>query len=133
MKIYCDAVHEKYPNFQIASNWAYSEEMPEKVTTPVDFLSGDYAPLNSIENVQFSARIIAAQDTPWDLMSWGFRQEGELHCNKHPEQLKQEASAVMMLGGAYQNYIMQRRDTSPKTAAHLCSRVLKRSPCSKTA
>ncbi len=114
LKKYCDAVHEKYPNFQIASNWAYSEEMPEKVNTPVDFLSGDYAPLNSVENVQFSARIIAAQDTPWDLMSWGFRQEGELHCNKHPEQLKQEASAVMMLGGAYQNYIMQRRDTSPK-------------------
>lgn len=119
LKIYCDAVHEKYPNFQIASNWAYSEEMPEKVAAPVDFLSGDYAPLNSIENVQFSARIIAAQDTPWDLMSWGFRQEGKLHCNKHPEQLKQEASAVMMLGGAYQNYIMQRRDTSPKTACVL--------------
>ncbi len=42
---YCNAVHEKYPDFQIASNWAYTEEMPEKVNTPVDFLSGDFAPL----------------------------------------------------------------------------------------
>ncbi len=70
--------------------------------------------MNSVENVQFSARIISAQDMPWDLMSWGFRQTGNTHCNKHSEQLKQEASAVMMLGGSYQNYIMQRRDTSPK-------------------
>lgn len=114
LKKYCDAVHEKYPNFQIASNWAYTEEMPEEVKAPVDFLSGDFAPQNSVESVQFSARIIAAQDTPWDLMSWGFRQTNVTHCNKTAEQLKQEASAVMMLGGAYQTYIMQRRDTSPK-------------------
>ncbi len=111
---YINAVHEKYPNFQIASNWAYTEEMPEKVMAPVDFLSGDFAPVNSLESVLFSGRIISAQDMPWDLMSWGFRQNGEVHCNKTAEQLMQEASAVMMLGGAYQNYIMQRRDTSPK-------------------
>lgn len=118
LKLYCDAVHEKFPNFQIASNWAYTEEMPEKVATPVDFLSGDFAPSNSVENVQFSARIIAPQNMPWDLMSWGFR-AGNVHCNKTDIQLMQEASAVMMLGGAYQTYIMQRRDTSPKTSCVL--------------
>lgn len=111
---YINAVHEKYPDFQIASNWAYTEEMPEEVKAPVDFLSGDFAPTNSLESVLFSTRIIAAQDTPWDLMSWGFRQNGQTHCNKTALQLMQEASAVMMLGGAYQTYIMQRRDTSPK-------------------
>lgn len=116
LRHYCDEVHKEYPDFQIASNWAFSEQMPEKVTASVDFLSGDYAPENSVENVAFSSRILAAQDTPWDLMSWGFRQNFEtgLHTNKHPEQLKQEAATVMMMGGGYQNYIMQRRDTSPK-------------------
>lgn len=111
---YCNAVHEKYPNFQICSNWAYSEEMPEKVEAPVDFLSGDFAPQNSVENVQFSARILSAQNMPWDLMSWGFRLTENGHCNKTALQLMQEASAVTMVGGSYQTYIMQRRDTSPK-------------------
>lgn len=122
LKKYCDAVHEKYPDFQIASNWAYTEEMPEKVDTPVDFLSGDFAPNNSIENVQFSARIIAPQDMPWDLMSWGFRLSGEkakTYCNKDSEQLKQEASAIMMLGGSYQCYITQQRDGSPRMSSIL--------------
>lgn len=116
LRRYCDEVHAKYPNFQIASNWAYTEEMPEKVNTPVDFLSGDFDPLNSVENVQFSARIISAQDRHWDLMSWGFRLN---KCNKTVEQLKQEASAVMMLGGAYQTYITQHVDGSPKLKSAL--------------
>lgn len=113
---YAQKVHKVYPDFQIASNWAYTEQMPEKVTTQVDFLSGDYSPANSVNQVSFSVRIIAAQDMPWDLMSWGFRQnwQNDEHCNKHPLQLMQEAAAVICMGGAYQNYIMQRRDTSPK-------------------
>lgn len=114
LRRYLDAVHEKFPDFQICSNWAYSEEMPEKVNTPVDFLSGDFAFINSLENVFFSARILCAQDMPWDLMSWGFRVNDDYCCNKTALQLMQEASAIMMLGGSYQNYIMQRLDTSPK-------------------
>lgn len=116
LRRYCDEVHAKYPNFQIASNWAYTEEMPEKVNTPVDFLSGDFDPLNSVENVQFSARIISAQDMHWDLMSWSFRLDKS---NKTVLQLKQEASAVMMLGGAYQAYITQHVDGSPKVESAL--------------
>ena len=114
---YINAVHEKYPNFQFASNWAYSEQMPEAVTTPVDFLSGDYAPYDSLNSSEFSARIFASQDKPWDLMSWGFRQEWDefsTHTNKTAIQLMQEAAGVISLGGSYQTYIMQRRDTSPK-------------------
>ncbi|MBO5725926.1 MAG: hypothetical protein J6S00_02550, partial [Clostridia bacterium] len=114
---YINAVHEKYPNFQFASNWAYSEQMPEAVTTPVDFLSGDYAPYDSLNSSEFSARIFASQDKPWDLMSWGFRQEWDgtgTHTNKTATQLMQEAAGVIALGGGYQTYIMQRRDTSPK-------------------
>lgn len=38
-----DTIHEAYPGFQITSNWSYSSMMPEKIDTPVDFLSGDVA------------------------------------------------------------------------------------------
>lgn len=43
MKKYIDAIHQAYPEFQITSNWSYSSMMPEKIDTPVDFLSGDVA------------------------------------------------------------------------------------------
>ena len=118
MKRYCEAVHARYPDFQIASNWAYSEEMPESTeSAAVDYLSGDCAPQNSIEAISFSAKILAPQNMPWDLMSWGFRALGDAwdhHANKHPVQLMQEAAAVLMHGGSYQIYTMQRRDASPK-------------------
>ncbi len=114
---YITEVQKEYPDFQFAANWCYSEQMPEEVTTPVNFLSGDYAPYNSFYSSEFSARIIAAQGKTWDLMSWGFRQEWDeydTHTNKTALQLMQEAAGVIMLGGSYQIYTMQRRDTSPK-------------------
>ncbi len=114
---YISEVQKEYPDFQFAANWCYSEQMPEEVTTPVNYLSGDYAPYNSYYSSEFSARIIAAQGKTWDLMSWGFRQEWDeydTHTNKTALQLMQEAAGVISLGGAYQIYTMQRRDTSPK-------------------
>ena len=113
---YVDTVHAKYPNFQIASNWAFSDHMPERVCVAVDFLSGDLNPNDSFNSARYAARALAQQEEPWDLMSWNFRNSvggKKAYASKHPNQIKQEAASVIALGGAYQDYIPQYRDGSP--------------------
>ena len=115
---YVDALHRVRPVFQVASNWAYSDHMPEPVTADVDFLSGDLTPLNALNSARYAGRAIAQQEMPWDLMSWNARCElvEDFRCSppKHPIQIMQEAAAVIALGGGYQNYITQHLDGSPK-------------------
>lgn len=113
MRRYVDAVHKKYPQFQIASNWAYSSKMPEPAEADVDFLSGDYLWADSLNSARYEGRCLAPQGKPWDLMAWGFRwRSGDRmeHCPKHPEQLKQEAAVVLALGGGFQSYYPQKKD-----------------------
>ena len=116
LRHYVDAIHERFPDFQITSNWAFSDHMPEKVCANVDFLSGDLNPSDSFQSARYAARALAQQKMPWDLMSWNFRRSvggrGGVVA-KHPRQIMQEASAVIAMGGAYQNYIMQYFDGSP--------------------
>ena len=115
---YVDALHEKHPELQIASNWSYTDHMPEKVSSNVDFISGDLNPINSFNSARYAARAIAHQQHPWDLMAWNFR--FNLPCgypDKHPVQILQEAASVISLGGGFQNYIMQRADGSPNMAS----------------
>lgn len=113
---YVDAIHKKYPDVQIASNWAFSDHMPEKISAHVDFLSGDLDPSNSLQSARYAARALSQQKFPWDLMSWNFRikvGESAAKVPKHQTQILQEAASVISLGGGYQNYIMQREDGSP--------------------
>ncbi|MBQ3927578.1 MAG: hypothetical protein II710_02920 [Clostridia bacterium] len=116
---YVDAVHQVNPDFQIASNWAFTDHMPEPVTANVDFLSGDFDPTDSVNSARYAGRAIALQGRPWDLMSWNFRnnfgaQPGFI--DKHPCQIFQEAATVISLGGGYQDYIQQHKDGSPRMA-----------------
>ena len=114
---YVDKLHAKYPDLQICSNWSFSDHMPEEVFANVDFLSGDLNPTNSFNSARYAARALAQQNMPWDLMSWNFRIKiGELAgcVSKHPRQIMQEAASVIAMGGAYQNYIEQYKDGSPK-------------------
>ncbi len=116
LRHYVDTLHERFPNLQIASNWAFSDHMPEEVSANVDFLSGDLNPENSLHSARYAARALAQQNKPWDLMSWNFRWNvANKSCcvPKHPTQILQEAAAVIAMGGAYQNYIMQFKDGSP--------------------
>lgn len=39
MRHYIDKVHEQAPQFQIASNWSFTDHMPEPVSAPVSFIS----------------------------------------------------------------------------------------------
>lgn len=116
LKKYINAIHQYNPAFQITSNWAYSSLMPEKVTTDVDFLSGDVTPQNGVYRSAFEARCIAPQGKPWDLMAWGFSWNGgKMPMNvKSSVQLEQEAAEIMAMGGGVQFYYQQNRDLSLK-------------------
>ena len=115
---YVDKLHQYKPDFQIASNWAYSSIMPEKVDVDVDFLSGDVSGQNGVYSAAFQARCLALQGKPWDLMAWGFVPidfMGGIHSPKSLVQLKQEAAEVMAMGGGFQVYFQQNRDASFRT------------------
>lgn len=114
---YVDTLHAEHPNFQVASNWAFSDHMPEPVTAKVDFISGDLNPWDSFDSARYAARAIAQQGMTWDLMSWNFRAQNSIlpaHAPKNPVQIMQEAAAVISLGGGFQNYITQYPDGAPR-------------------
>ena len=118
LKNYIDELHQYKPEFQIASNWAYSSVMPEKVDVAVDFLSGDVSGQNGVYSAAFQARCLALQGKPWDLMAWGFVPidfMGGIHSPKSLVQLQQEAAEVMAMGGGFQVYFQQNRDASFRT------------------
>ena len=109
-------VHEHNPEFQIASNWAYTSFMPEEPNSPVDFISGDYDAINSVNSARLDGRVMVQQGKAWDLMAWSFTHDwdvpGGASCMKTPVQLKQEAAVVLALGGGFQAYFKQKRDAS---------------------
>ena len=102
---YLTEVKKDYPDFEVASNWMYSTQMPEKATLPVDFISGDMWPTDSVNSARAEARIMAGQGKSWDLMAWGF--SFPVHYQKSAKQLMQEASSVISQGGGFQVYERQ--------------------------
>ena len=120
---YTNEVHKKFPNFQIASNWAYSTFMPEKVEADVDFLSGDVFGNDMINRISYEAKYLAQQGKPWDLMPWNVSTivedpndptggKGTHKAYKTALQLKQEASQILAHGGGVQIYYAQEKDGS---------------------
>ncbi|MGC9349926.1 MAG: hypothetical protein ACP5JG_17440 [Anaerolineae bacterium] len=111
---YVTEIHAYAPGFQIASNWAYTDHMPEPPTIDVDYISGDYSLQNSVNAARYQARCIRGQGKPWDLMAWSFARRRPEPCNatKSPAQLKQEAAIVLSQGGGFQAYFKQKRDAS---------------------
>jgi len=109
---YVDTLHQHDSGFQIASNWAYSSMMPEPVTVPVDFISGDFSARDSVNSARLEGRSMVYQGKPWDLMAWSFTWVDGLYSTKTAVQLKQEASMVLSLGGGFQAYFPQKRDGS---------------------
>ena len=111
-----DALHEAAPDFEIASNWAFTDHMPEPVSADVNFISGDFTPSNSVNDVRQTARFIASQNRPWDLMAWSFAHKVEEPKGpwypKGTPQLMREAACVLSQGGGFQNYYPQNRDGS---------------------
>ncbi|WP_165220423.1 alpha-amylase family protein [Aquisphaera insulae] len=105
------------PGFQICSNWAFTDHMPEPVSAPVDFLSGDFSPQDSVNSARLSGRYLARQGIPWDLMAWSFttipsKTTTPGRNTKSAVQLQREAAVILALGGGFQAYFVQRRDGS---------------------
>ncbi len=111
---YVSALHRHKPSFQIASNWAYSSFMPEPVTIPVDFISGDYSMQNSVNAARLEGRCMTRQGKPWDLMAWSFAEKWGEGCKstKSVPQLQREAAVVLALSGGFQAYFKQKADGS---------------------
>lgn len=103
---YCQVLHEKFPKFQVASNWIYTTLVPERPGIPVDFLSGDYLGNASISTARLDGRYLASVGKPWDLMAWGFQASTPRtnHSHKPAAQLQQEAAVVLAQGGGFQIY-----------------------------
>lgn len=114
LRHYTTQVHKKHPNFQIASNWAFSTYIPEKVSADVDYLSADYNPIDSYNTARFESRYLATQGRPWDLMGWSFvvTPEEYIPSTKTATQISREASVPLSLGGGFQVYVQQKRDGS---------------------
>ncbi len=110
MRHYVASVRSEQPAFQICSNWAFTDHMPEPVSVAVDFLSGDYSPQDSVNSARYSGRFLVHQGVPWDLMAWSFSTTPRQQ--KTAVQLKREAAVVLALGGGFQAYFTQNRDGS---------------------
>jgi hypothetical protein len=90
----------------------YSSMVPEPATINVDYISGDFSPMDSVNTARFEGRSMVHQGKPWDLMSWSFTRTDGHFSTKTVPQLKQEAAVVLALGGGFQAYFPQRRDGS---------------------
>jgi len=115
LRYYIGQVKETHPEMQLCSNWAFTDHMPEAVCAPVDWISGDYSPEDSVNSARLSARYLAHQGKPWDLMAWSFATRGPTRNGsrqKSAVQLQREAAVVLALGGGFQFYHTQRRDGS---------------------
>jgi hypothetical protein len=114
LRHYITEVKERHPEFQICSNWAFTDHMPEAVSAPVDWISGDFSPQDSVNSARLSGRYLVRQGKPWDLMAWSFTTTpgpgGKRQ--KTAVQLEREAAVVLALGGGFEAYFTQKRDGS---------------------
>ncbi|MCF0233860.1 MAG: hypothetical protein HUK22_02635, partial [Thermoguttaceae bacterium] len=101
LRDYIAKVKKEAPQFQIASNWAFTNHMPEPISAPVDFISGDYSPNDSVNSARYAARFMANQGISWDLMAWSFANKAGVPgwSPKTAVQLCREAACVLALGG----------------------------------
>jgi len=114
---YVDALKQSHPDFQVISNWAFSDHMPEQVSADVAALSGDFSPDDSINSARFAGRCLEDQGVAWDLMSWSFSRKTRRQ--KPAVQLMQEAAVVLAMGGGYQAYFKQDRDGAVRDPAEM--------------
>ena len=113
VKHYVEEMRRHDPRFQVISNWAYSDHMPEAVRD-VEYLSGDYSLQDSVNSARFAGRCLAGQGAPWDLMAWAFSCEWRApgRSMKSVPQLQREAAVVLSLGGGFSAYFKQKADLS---------------------
>ena len=118
---YITEMKKVFPDFQITSNWAMSSYSPYIYENhPFTFLSGDLTWIDAVDNgARFEPRFLMQNGLPWDIMSWAFALWQEVggpsvRLYKPAEQLMQEVSHSLALGGGVQLYFNQ----SPTTGLY---------------
>ena len=105
---YAEALHTRKPGFAVCANWAYSARMPDEITTPVDYLSGDYTWTFAAETVALEGKVFDARGLPWDLMAWGFTSPGPMTeaqwTTRSAAELEMEGALTCANGGAFWIY-----------------------------
>lgn len=114
---YVSAMHYYDPGFEVCSNWSFTSFMPEPVTVPVDYLSGDLSAHNGVNAARLEGRIMRGQGKPWDLMAWSFYHDFEqaaesCYNTKTAIQIEQEVAQIIALGGGVSCYFRQKGDGS---------------------
>lgn len=110
LSFYLGEVKKHRPRFQLAANWFYSPNAPERPTIPVDYLTGDFQ--QGIADTRIDGRYLAATGKVWDLMPWGFHADAkELASSTEPTlfystevDLKQQISSIIAQGGGLEPY-----------------------------
>jgi len=103
---YTAEVHRRKPECTICSNWMYTVRQPDVISVPVDYLSGDFDWIWSVERAIAEARMMDGRNMSWDLMAWGFTSYGPMKSwtFKTASALCQEAAVVMSCSGAFMIY-----------------------------
>ncbi|MBR5220841.1 MAG: hypothetical protein IKV66_07650 [Clostridia bacterium] len=103
---YVKAIHDVYPDFEITSNYACSDLMPEKTLDCLDYYSAD---VTYQLTERLTVRCFAGLGKTWDVMSWAsagcWRSPGGGFTPvslKHITRLYREAAMAIAQGGAYQ-------------------------------
>lgn len=98
---YVGAVHEKFPQVKVCSNWLDSIRYPVDGTVASDWLSGDTWPLWCQDpTTRPEVRWISNRRKDWDLMSWPDLGNPNYHIKSY-DMLCQEAAPVIAAGGRY--------------------------------
>lgn len=119
LRHWVDALHAFNPTLQITSNWAYTTFVPKPIVAKLDYISGDFTPMMSVDRARTEARYLANTAMPWDLMAWGFNWTGATsHSLKPAVHLEQEASVVLMQGGGFQIYY------NPTRSGYVCDEIV---------
>jgi hypothetical protein len=103
---YTEAVHAHKQGITVISNWMYTVRQPDPVTVPVDYLSGDFSWIWSVEGAETEARFMSNRGLEWELMAWGFTSYGKTDAwtFKSLPALCQEAGVVLACGGNFLVY-----------------------------
>jgi hypothetical protein len=113
VRAYTTAVHDRFPQVMICSNWMYTVRQPELPAAGTDYLSGDFDHAWGANRAAVEGRLLDEQrrrsGKSWDLMAWGFCKSGEWTedlpwMSKPAVHLCQEVSEVLALGGAVMVY-----------------------------
>lgn len=106
---YVNALHAEYPDFEITSNYACSDQMPQNIPDCLDFHSAD---VTYQLTERLTVRCFAGLGKTWDVMSWcsagcwnsplgGFLPSRM----KHIDRICREAAMAVAQGGAFQTTV----------------------------